>query len=403
MKLMSFHFRISCLVVLLLFDNVIGSSFYQIRGLGRINYFNQADAMGRGNTAIAIDDIISINSINPAALSFVNITRISGEFYHEDVTLKTVTTDGISHFSNLNGAKLLVPVSTNKLVVSLGIKPFSMNNLRAESEGELSTGNKYIREIVNSGGLNQFTLGIGTSFNNRVFTGLFIHYNFGRVVENWKVDFVSDLFKDTSDKIVSTIWGWNLTAGVMTKVTPKLTIGALYSTASNLSVNNRIDYTFGSSSEITSVDMKIPHTFGIGASYLLVEKVRFSCDYFSQLWHHFEINNKSINNYNNSHHIFSGVELLPAKKITNNYFKKVVYRAGFQFSRLPYQDTQGNDLGEYMGTFGFGLPFYENIGRIDIGMGVGKRGSLNKNLLEESFFRLMISITGGERWFVRPR
>ena len=47
--------------------------------------------------------------------------------------------------------------------------------------------------------------------------------------------------------------------------------------------------------------------------------------------------------------------------------------------------------------------FYGDIGRIDVGLGFGKRGSLDKNPVEESFFRLMISVTGGEKWFTRPR
>lgn len=386
-----------------MFKNTFSGSFYKMQGLGRMAHITQADIMGRGGTAIAIADKFMINSVNPAGLIFIDITRISSDFYHETNNLKTLTVNGLSNYSNLYGVKLSIPLAINRFVISLGIKPLTYSNLKAESDGELSTGSKYLKQIINKGGLNQFTLGMATGFKNRIFTGLFFHYNFGRLEENWKVDFVSDRYRDTSDKIISTYWGGSVTGGLIFRIRSNIFIGAIYSHNINLSANNYIDYTFGKSSKTNHLKMKIPYSWGIGGSYIINKKLRFSFDYFNQPWSRLTIDNNTINGSHDSYFIAGGLELLPIKKLTAGYFKKINYRAGFNYNKLNYQDSNGNELLEYMGTIGFGFPFYGIFGRFDIALGYGKRGDLNKNTVEETVFKLMISVSGGEKWFLRRR
>ena len=394
---------ISSFIILFMVCNAFGGSYYQINGLGKINYITQADILGRGGTSIAIIDRNTINSVNPAGLIFLDLTRISADFYHENNEIKTTTNNGISNYSNLNGVKLSVPLAVNKFVISLGIKPLTRSDFKVESSGELSTGNKYFKQIINKGGVNQFSLGIASGFKNKVFTGLFFNYNFGRVEENWKVDFVSDLFYDTSDKIISTLWGGNITGGVLVKIRPDFYLGGVFSTTTKLTVNNNIEYTTGISSITSKLKMKIPYSWGIGASYILKKKAVLSCDFFNQPWSKLSIDDVTLNGYNNSYRISSGIELIPSTKFNAKFYKKVIYRAGFNYSKLSYQDINGNDVSEYLGTLGLGLPFYEGFGRIDIAFGYGKRGNLDKNNVEENLLQLMISISGGEKWFLRTK
>ena len=63
----------------------------------------------------------------------------------------------------------------------------------------------------------------------------------------------------------------------------------------------------------------------------------------------------------------------------------------------------GSNISEYIGTAGMGIPFYGGYGRIDFGIGYGKRGELESNRVEESFIQFFLTITGGEKWFVRTR
>jgi len=397
-------FKVFTLVVILLLSNdIFGGSNYQIGELGKINYFSQADIMGRGGTSIAIFDRTAINTVNPAGLIFVNLTRISGDFYHEKIDYKTSSVNGVVNYSNLHGVRLLVPIAVKKFVISLGIRPYSRRDFIKEGSGELSTGNEYVRQIVNKGGLNQVSFGMASGYKDKVFAGLFLNYNFGKLEENWKVDYVSDYYYDTFDNVVSTLWGSSITAGLMVKIKPNFYVGGVFSPKAKLYFNKKIEYTFGGEEDIEKENMKLPYSWGLGASYILKDKIRFSCDYFSQPWSKFEIDNTKLNKYNNSHNISSGVEFRLSEKTFDSYYKRISYRAGFHYSKQCYKDDNGYDVSEYLGTFGVGLPFYSGVGRLDIALGFGKRGNLNDNTVEESLFQLMISISGGEKWFHRRK
>ena len=68
---------ITLLVIIIFIPNFLfSSSSYWIHGLGDINTISQANAMGRGGTAIGIAEQTMINLVNPASLIFLNTTKI---------------------------------------------------------------------------------------------------------------------------------------------------------------------------------------------------------------------------------------------------------------------------------------------------------------------------------------
>ncbi len=381
---------------------VFGGSAYYIKGLGTQTYFNQADAFGRGGTIIAVPDFNSINTFNPAGLIFRDITQISADFYHETIESKYQSFEGLSRYSNVHGVRLAIPLAVNKFVISIGLNPLIKNDYKAVAEGELSTGNQYTKKIINNGGLSRINLGLATAIKNRVYLGAYFNYNFGRIEENWRVDFVSDLIKDTSDRIVSKVWAPNFTAGMMVRVLNGLHLGLVYSHPFELNGNKRVEYIFDKTSDIVNNHMKMPAGWGFGASYNMNQKIRYSFDYFSQRWSNFETGTENIQIYENNHHLSAGIELLPAKKAFTYFYKKLNYRIGFHYARLGIRDN-GNNISEYIGTTGMGIPFYGGYGQIDFGIGYGKRGDLESHSAEETFIQFFLTITGGEKWFVRPR
>lgn len=398
LRIKIFLFIISGLFVNTVFS---GSRFY-IQGLGTQTYFTQADAFGRGGTMIAVPDFNSINTINPAGLIFRDITQISADFYHETVESKYQTFEGLSRYSNVHGVRLAIPLAVNKFVISIGMKPLMKNDYKAESSGVLSTGNQYTKQIINNGGLGRINLGLATGIKKRIYLGVYLNYNFGKIEENWRVNFVSDLLKDTSDKIVTRVWAPNFTAGMMVNVTKGLHLGFIYSQPFDLNGNRRVEYVFGETSPKVDIDIKVPSGWGIGVSYVMKQKVQYSIDYFSQQWSNLETGSENLTSYNDNHHIAAGIELLPTTKAFTSFYKKINYRIGFHYAKLGMENNN-NGVTEYLGTAGMGIPFYGGYGRIDFGIGYGKRGDIDSNNVEESFVQFLLSITGGEKWFVRPR
>jgi hypothetical protein len=70
----------------------------------------------------------------------------------------------------------------------------------------------------------------------------------------------------------------------------------------------------------------------------------------------------------------------------------------------------GNNVPEYGLSFGVGLPFtiptyYRKpvTSMVNLAFTYGQRGNINPNLLAEQFFRVSLSFSLNDRWFVRTR
>ena len=63
---------------------------------------------------------------------------------------------------------------------------------------------------------------------------------------------------------------------------------------------------------------------------------------------------------------------------------------------LKFNDYQ---LEEKSLSFGFGLPYKKSATKYDIYCVLGIRGTTNKNLIEENFFRIGLAISYYDTWF----
>lgn len=391
-------------------NTVNAGSFYNSRGLGELKYFSNAQAIGMGGTLIAVPDKFQINLLNPAGLVFIPITRLSGDFIHEAIWNKTEIGNGFVKYTNLNGISLALPLKENKLVTSISIIPTSQFDYEYELPGIVDDFN-YTKKIRASGGLNKVSFGFGYAITNYIYLGGYFQYNFGKLEQNWIVDYVSDLFWDTSDKLTRKMWGMNWSSGLIIRPNSNLYFGATYSGKHKLTFQDHIDNITYNGSLVYDVaasknekkKLTVPQLWGLGVTYVLKEKYRFSGDYLYQPWSNFKEENNLTTTYNNNNRIGVGVEMLPSKNMLAKYYQKMTYRLGYFFHTLDFQDESGNSVTEYGITAGAGFPYYGTFGRIDVALRFGKRGDISSNPVEENIFQIYISITGGEKWFSRRR
>lgn len=94
-----------------------------------------------------------------------------------------------------------------------------------------------------------------------------------------------------------------------------------------------------------------------------------------------------------------GGEFIPNINSVSNYFKNMVYRAGFSYGTTPYTIIQGNGYArEMMVTAGIGFPL-RNLSFLNISVSHGKRGTVDKNGLEEVYTKFAIGYTFSDKWF----
>ncbi len=74
------------------------------------------------------------------------------------------------------------------------------------------------------------------------------------------------------------------------------------------------------------------------------------------------------------------------------------WRAGFYMRKWNYQ-LNGNDVNEWGATLGTGIPFRGGRARADLAVTYGRIGSLSDNGVEEDVFRIVVSVSAGEKWY----
>jgi len=136
-------------------------------------------------------------------------------------------------------------------------------------------------------------------------------------------------------------------------------------------------------------------------SYQLPAGLTVGGDYYRQEWAKVEPMWRGRYAYENSEYLMCGVEYVPSRRLSDPYLKKVAYRAGFRYGRLPLLTSGGGQLKEYVLTVGCGLPFFSFLARVDMAYEFVSRGSLASDPARERSHRLLITVTGAERWFQR--
>lgn len=394
----------------IIFATGYAGSYYNSRGLGDLKYISNAQAIGMGGSVIAVPDIYQINSLNPAGLVFIPITRMGGDLIHEAIWSKDYIGDGFSKYTNLNGISLAIPIVKTRLVSSLGIIPSTRFNYEYDSSDVIEDHN-YTKKIIASGGLNKISFGFGGAINKYIYLGGYFHYNFGKLEQNWKVDFASDLFWDSSDKITRKMWGVNWSAGMIVRPISSLYVGAVYSWQYKLTVQDQVENSTQKGSLVYFIDILksekkklcLPELLGLGLTYVLKEKYRFSGDLVYQPWTDFKKDNQLITDFNDSYRFGIGIEMLPSKNMLAKYHQKMTYRMGYFFQQLNFQAEGGNAVSEHGASVGIGFPYYGSLGRIDVAFRYSMRGDISTNPVEEKIFQFFISVSGGERWFNRTR
>ncbi len=392
----------------LVWNPVHSGSYYNSRGLGDIKYFINAQAIGMGGSLIAVTDQFQINVLNPAGLTFIPLTRLSGDFIHEAIWNRTKFENGFVKYTNLNGISLAIPLKEQKLVTSIGIIPTSQFDYEYSI---LDTINNfgYSKRIKASGGLNKISFGFGLAVTKNIYLGNYLHVNFGKIQQTWTLDYVSDLFWDSYNRLTRKMWGINWTGGLIIRPNSHLYIGAIYSSKYKLNYNEQTDNFTQQGSLIYSIDKfktedqktTIPELWGLGITYILKQKYRLSTDFLYQPWSNFKVENSLSSNYNDSYRLGFGIEMLPSTNILAKYHEKMTYRAGYFFRQLDFQDKNGNNVTEYGISVGTGFPYYGTWGRIDVALRFGQRGNLSSNPVKENIFQIFISVSGGEKWFFR--
>jgi hypothetical protein len=133
-----------------------------------------------------------------------------------------------------------------------------------------------------------------------------------------------------------------------------------------------------------------PRIWFIGAEYTSLKACNFSNALFE--------NDNTSQTYEDASGFSLGGFYIPKYNSFTSYLKRVVYRAGVRFQNTGLK-INNESINEFGMSFGVGLPVGNLFSNANLGLEIGKRGTVDNNLIQENFINFQISLSLNDRWF----
>jgi hypothetical protein len=396
----------------------IGNSPYASFGIGDVKYDNTVDinAMGGISTAYISDFTNSYNFTNPAANLNMELTSIKVEATNENNFFKTDVnnTKVTKHSTYLSNLSIAFPFSKN-IKLGLGFQPYSSKNytfISTSTNNDITT----ISRFTGAGTVSTVQAGLSYQITPGVALGLRSNFYFGNLynteeITNSDATLVNGF--ETKNKIKSFDFTLGSVYQKKLKDDHKFTLGATYTfgaTGNTTTYYKNSTYFYDSvgnlqdeliiNDNLQKENNLFPMRASLGAGYGKDSKWFLSgqIDYKQGqsvlfLGQNFQ--------YKDSYKASVGGWYLPNLNNFRNYFERITYRYGAYYEKGNLY-LNGKNINEFAVTGGVTVPFGGKVNAassLDLGIEVGKRGTIQNNLINQTFFNLKIGINFADKWF----
>lgn len=404
----------------------IGNSPYAAFGIGDIKYDNTIDiaSMGGISTAYVTDFNNKFNFSNPAANANLGLTAFSVEATNENNFYSSNYQDAKStkHSTYLSNISLAFPI-TQKMKFGLGYQPYSSKSydilVNTPLEDDVVQANRFHGE----GTLSTVQAAVSYQVSSSLGLGLRTNYYFGKLYDIEELTY-SNAELISGYESSSRISSFNFTGGATYQKRfendRKLTLGATYTfgtTGDLLSNYKNSTYYYSASQE--HINESIIEQMTSNDKNLLPQEASFGIGYGDEgKWFYSgQIDYKkgeTINfvgspfAYQDAYRVSAGGWILPNYNNFRNYFSRVTYRFGAYYEKgdlklTPFNSTTSTNINKMAVTAGAFLPFSgANVNRLngmDIGIEVGKRGTLENQMINQTFVNFRIGLNFADKWF----
>lgn len=387
------------LLLLLSYGSSLAGSIFSRSGIGLPRYGISTMAIGMGGIGMANANRNTLPYLNPAGLSFIDLTRFEGSFYFENADVTFSGDEARFSRATFNSFQVVFPVK-NGFGLGIGLLPFSTASYKFSRTVDFDESSA-LESLTGSGGLERGFIQVGGKISNWLAIGAGFDVYFGRLEKTWRLIFDNPEYTSSIDEISSYIDGIGGHAGLFLNIGKYVDAGAVFYFPTTLEAETKTIFRFGEQTERQISNVKVPFSHGYGLTIVPNARFQAGVDLFLQSWSGIEPEDFLATQTENTFRLGFGISYQPSNALLAGFFSRMTYRLGFNTSTLPYVSNSGEQLRENLLAFGFSVPFNFNISKIDFGFEYGKRGSLDVHNAEETVFRFVVGITGGEKWFVR--
>ena len=380
-----------------------GGSNYSTVGFGDLRLSSGALYDGMGGTSIAMPNDHGINTVNPALLGVSPFTRLQASYRFSQHRISARDGSASQYSSEVDGLLALFSIDTALGIgVNFGVVPFSSVNYAVErpiGSSDDSTTPSGRSSQVGSGGVSAIQLGVSTRVISALYAGVSARILFGLTSQTDEV--ISNSYAERLQTLQSfDMRGTLLRGGLYYRPNSSWSVGAFLSGGSDASytvTKSTVGFvgtaTYYDSTTTSELSTALPLGYGIGASFN-TGRTTVGADLEIMDAASVTLNTPAWASLGQLLRISVGFSQTAAG-YAPTFFDKLGYRAGVSYMRLYYA-INGNDVEEYMGSFGIDFPLGA-AATVDLALQAGWRGPAVG--LSEVFGRFMASISIGEIWF----
>ena len=415
-RLINTCFLVLCATVM--FAQSGSNSPYTRYGYGQLSDQSFGNSKAMGGLSYGLRDGFQINASNPASYSAVDSLTF---LFDAGMSLQNANFKEGAVQTNAKNSTVDYIAMQFRLFEGMGFSagflPYSIVGYNMSQTYELGTdglGNsiQVLDTYTGTGGLQQVYAGVGYNVFKNLSIGVNFSYMFGTISHSIATSFNnSNAFSSVrTDKITVSDYKLDLGMQFIQKLGEKhvVNLGAVYSLGHDLnSTGYKYLETYSTSTsalQSQSVDtlqnaFSLPHTFGVGFTYVYDQRLTVGLDYTQQKWADINFFNKQ-GAFTDRSKISFGAEFVP-KKNSKNYFNKIKYRLGAYYSD-PYAKVNENEgAREYGASFGFGFPIFRSKSILNIsGQYINVKPKV-AGMLEENYLKVNVGLTFNERWFMK--
>lgn len=401
----------------------LSNSPYAKYGIGDVKYDNTIEtaSMGGISTAFISDFTSSFNFANPANNANFELTSIKLEATNENNYFKSNFNDmkSTKHSTYLSNISLAFPISS-KVKMGLTYQPYSSKSYDILSDQKDTDGSiLYRNQFKGSGTLNTAAVAVSYKVNQEFSVGARANLYFGDLYDLTEFSAKNAEYL-TGYETKNRIRNFNFTLGTSyqklnTRTDKKLTIGATatFGNTGNMTTeytNSTYRYAdaAGTKTDITPIDHQetksknlLPLQASVGVGYGSENHWFLSGQIDYKKGEDISYFGKSFS-LQDTYRISAGGWYLPNYNNFRSYFSRVIYRYGAFYERGNLK-LEGNSINKFGISAGVMLPFKNSsitrMSGLEIGVELGKRGTLQNNLINQNFINLKVGFNFADKWF----
>jgi hypothetical protein len=365
---------------------------------------SRIDAMGGAGISLIGDGFL--NRLNPAGIARISFTRFSAGFEYSGYSSTDVSGSGIYARGAFKGLGIAFPISRdNGIAMMLEASPYSTVNYATQTSDSLLK-----QDFYGTGGLSMISVGTTYAPAKRLAFGAKMNHVYGRIRQVGGFTFSDPTFLNSEVQRSDYYGGFTFTIGSIydgfgdlfnSPSLEPLSVGFVLTTPTTLSVDRESVLTTAESTDTTfrgTGKVDLPFSYGFGLSYLIASRYVVTGDASFMQWQNAQFFGSTIPQMRNSSRFGIGFEALPLRE-TESFLKRIAYRAGIYYNATNYI-INGTGINEIFLTGGVGVPIGPDT-RLNIGLQAGTRGTTTNGLQRDVIFRLSLSISASEIWFMK--